>query len=87
MCLRTMSADEIDWLPFGVIKVDQQGTTLSYNDTEGRLAGFDPATLHSSSRDQERLRSGTLLVCIASLVAPHDKKALNANQGRSTQNT
>jgi photoactive yellow protein len=41
--LATMSAEEIDWLPFGVIKVDRKGTILLYNAAEGRQAGFDPA--------------------------------------------
>jgi photoactive yellow protein len=41
--LSTMSADEIDWLPFGVIKVDRKGTILLYNAAERRHAGFDSA--------------------------------------------
>lgn len=41
--LATMSADEIDRLPFGVIKTERKGTVLFYHETEGRLAGFDPA--------------------------------------------
>jgi photoactive yellow protein len=41
--ISTMSAEEIDWLPFGVIKVDRKGTILLYNAAEGRQAGFDPA--------------------------------------------
>ncbi len=43
--LATMPAAEIDRLPFGVIKVDRKGTILLYNATEGRLAGFDPASV------------------------------------------
>ena len=39
------SVEEIDRLPFGVIKVDRKGTILFYNDTEGRLAGFAPANV------------------------------------------
>jgi photoactive yellow protein len=39
--LATMSAEEINALPFGVIKVDRKGTILVYNAIEGRLAGFD----------------------------------------------
>lgn len=37
--LAQMSNDEIDGLPFGVIKIDRLGNILQYNETESRLAG------------------------------------------------
>jgi photoactive yellow protein len=51
--LAAMSAEEVDRLPFGVIKVDRKGTILFYNATEGRLAGFDPSKVvgHNFFRD------------------------------------
>jgi photoactive yellow protein len=37
-----MSAEELDSLPLGAIKLDPSGVILSYNATEGRLANYDP---------------------------------------------
>lgn len=39
--LLSMSAEEFDRLPIGVIEIDTRGTVLSYNRAEERLAGFD----------------------------------------------
>jgi photoactive yellow protein len=40
--LSALAPDELDALPFGVIKVDQKGTILIYNAAEASLAGLDP---------------------------------------------
>lgn len=37
-----MSAGELDALPFGAIRLDKNGTILSYNATEAKLTGRDP---------------------------------------------
>lgn len=37
-----MSAEELDALPFGAIRLDKQGTILTYNMTESKLTGRDP---------------------------------------------
>jgi photoactive yellow protein len=37
-----MSAQELDALPFGAIRLDRDGTILSYNMTESKLTGRDP---------------------------------------------
>jgi len=37
-----MSEMELDALPFGAIRLDKQGTILSYNRTESNLTGRDP---------------------------------------------
>lgn len=36
------SAERLDSLPFGAIKLDRDGTVLSYNLTESKLTGRDP---------------------------------------------
>jgi len=41
--LSRMAAEEIDRLPFGVIKVDRKGKILLYNAAEGLISGRDPA--------------------------------------------
>lgn len=41
--LDTMSEEELDALPLGVIQLDRDGTVLTYNDTEASLARFDRA--------------------------------------------
>jgi photoactive yellow protein len=38
-----LSHEELDALPFGVIKVDKTGVVLAYNATEARLAGRTPS--------------------------------------------
>jgi len=37
-----MSVAELDALPFGAIRLDKDGTIVSYNMTESRLTGRDP---------------------------------------------
>lgn len=37
-----MSAEELDELPFGAIRLDRDGTILKYNMTESKLTGRDP---------------------------------------------
>lgn len=37
-----MSMGELDALPFGAIRLDKEGTILSYNRTESKLTGRDP---------------------------------------------
>lgn len=37
-----MNETELDALPFGAIRLDKQGTILSYNMTESKLTGRDP---------------------------------------------
>ncbi|HEX2833742.1 MAG TPA: photoactive yellow protein [Thermoanaerobaculia bacterium] len=37
-----MSAEELDGLPFGAIRLDNDGTILNYNRTESQLTGRDP---------------------------------------------
>ena len=37
-----MSAEELDALPFGAIRLDRTGKILSYNMTESKLTGRDP---------------------------------------------
>lgn len=37
-----MSAEELDQLPFGAIRLDTEGKILSYNLTESKLTGRDP---------------------------------------------
>lgn len=41
--LSRMAPDEIDRLPFGVIKVDRRGKILVYNAAEGLISGRNPA--------------------------------------------
>lgn len=41
--LSQMAPDEINSLPFGVIKVDRKGKILVYNAAEGMISGRDPA--------------------------------------------
>lgn len=41
--LSQMAPDEIDRLPFGVIKVDRKGKILVYNAAEGMISGRDPS--------------------------------------------
>ena len=38
-CVETMSADEIDQLSFGVIKLDRNGTVLFYSKAEAQQSG------------------------------------------------
>ena len=38
----TMSEEELDKLPFGAIRLDRNGTILSYNRAEANLTGRDP---------------------------------------------
>ena len=40
--LPQMSRQELDELPFGAVKVDDQGQILIYNRGEGEIAGFAP---------------------------------------------
>lgn len=42
VAITTMSPRELDRLPFGAIKLDREGTILSYNVAESRLTGRDP---------------------------------------------
>ena len=35
-----LTLDQIDSLPFGVVRLDDQGAVSIYNKTEGRLSGF-----------------------------------------------
>jgi len=37
-----MSAQQLDELPFGAIRLDRDGTIISYNMTESKLTGRDP---------------------------------------------
>ena len=37
-----MNESELDALPFGAIRLDKEGTVLSYNATEAKLTGRDP---------------------------------------------
>jgi photoactive yellow protein len=37
-----MSEQELDGLPFGAIRLDKEGTILSFNMTESKLTGRDP---------------------------------------------
>ena len=37
-----MSPEELDALPFGAIRLDTDGTIITYNMTESRLTGRDP---------------------------------------------
>jgi photoactive yellow protein len=39
----SLTKEEINTLPYGAIELDSAGSILSYNQTEGRLAGLDPA--------------------------------------------
>lgn len=41
--LSSMSADELDRLPFGVITLDDRGRIVNYSDTESRLTGLPKA--------------------------------------------
>lgn len=41
--LESMSPTELDDLPYGVIKLDNQGTILQYNTTESSITGRDAA--------------------------------------------
>lgn len=41
--LDTLSREELDELPVGVIQLDRDGTVLQYNETESNLARFNPA--------------------------------------------
>lgn len=38
----TMNEEELDRLPFGAIRLDKEGTVLSYNAAEAKLTGRDP---------------------------------------------
>lgn len=40
--LSRMSKEELDALPYGAIRLSPRGTVLSYNATEGRIAGRRP---------------------------------------------
>jgi chemotaxis family two-component system sensor kinase Cph1 len=40
--VKRMTPDELDALPFGVIKVDREGLVLAYNESEARLARRKP---------------------------------------------
>jgi chemotaxis family two-component system sensor kinase Cph1 len=37
-----MTVEQLDALPFGAIRLDKQGTILTYNMTESKLTGRDP---------------------------------------------
>lgn len=41
----SLSASELDDIPFGVIQVDRHGTILIYNQTQAALARLDPKTV------------------------------------------
>lgn len=41
--LDTLSREELDELPVGVIQLDREGTVLQYNETESSLARFSRA--------------------------------------------
>ncbi len=43
--LASMTPQEIDELPFGVIQIDRQGQILLYNATEGVITGRDPQAM------------------------------------------
>ena len=43
--LDTMSVDERDALPFGVVGFEADTIVQSYNATEARMSGLDPATV------------------------------------------
>ncbi|MBE2990492.1 phosphonate transporter [Sphingomonas sp. CFBP 13603] len=43
--LDTMSVDERDALPFGVVGFETDTIVQSYNATEARMSGLDPATV------------------------------------------
>lgn len=40
-----MSDDELDALPFGLMRIDSAGAITAYNAFEGRVAGFVPSTI------------------------------------------
>lgn len=40
--LERLSADQIDALPFGVVRLSPTGIVTSFSRTEGVLSGFDP---------------------------------------------
>ena len=40
--IESMSAAELDALPFGAIRLDRDGTILAYNMTESKITGRDP---------------------------------------------
>jgi photoactive yellow protein len=41
--LESVSLDEIDEIPFGLVVMDRDGTVLGYNRRESRLSGLSPA--------------------------------------------
>jgi chemotaxis family two-component system sensor kinase Cph1 len=41
--VRHMSPEELDGLPFGVIRLDREGVVVGYNESEARLARRRPA--------------------------------------------
>ena len=43
--LAGLAQEEFDRLPFGAIQVDERGTILRYNATEGALVGYDPEAM------------------------------------------
>ncbi len=43
--LSGMTREELDALPYGAIKLDRQGTILSYNASEARLSGRTPESV------------------------------------------
>jgi photoactive yellow protein len=40
-----MKEEELDALPFGAIRLDTQGTIISYNTAESKLTGRDPSAV------------------------------------------
>ena len=51
--LDTLSREELDELPVGVIQLDHDGTVVEYNDTESSLARFSRADVVGRSFFQE----------------------------------
>lgn len=43
--LSQLSAQQLDALPFGAIRLDRDGKILSYNEAESQLSGREPATV------------------------------------------
>lgn len=43
--LSAMTREQLDALPYGAIKLDRQGTILSYNASEARLSGRTPESV------------------------------------------
>lgn len=46
--LETLSSEETDMLPYGVVALDQEGLVVAYNRTEARLAGLPAASVIGS---------------------------------------